>query len=74
MDVTGLYVADLGDGLQLVFVVIGMTTRGEPTDTAWYRKGPFIFPGVQFNRLAPDAPRGHRILWHQPAYNFSKLG
>lgn len=64
----GLYAEPAGDTFRLVFVTVGMWRRDEPTEDAWREYGVRDCRGERFNRLAPDAPRGHRILSHQPRY------
>ena len=65
---SGLYAEPAGDGFRLVFVTVAVTWSGRPTGHAFRSHEQFGPSGEPFDRLAPDAPRGHRILSHRPRY------
>ena len=79
MKKTGMYVIHEDDGTyygayRLVFVSVVMKASGDPTDEAFLlRKPGGDKDDPVFNRLAPDAPKGHHVLWHRPKYWLKSL-
>ena len=66
----GIWAVPRGDDFRLDLVRVQLEANGEPSGTAfWYwHPGLMTYAAQRFNRFAPDAPLGHRILWHAPAY------
>lgn len=70
MNETGFYVVNERGEYQLVYASVPVWDfTGEPTDNVRIEYEPYSSECAPiFNRHSPDAPVGHRILWHRPRY------
>ena len=65
----GMYAVSTGDGFELLWVMLGAAQDGKPSPRASARGAMGDFDHVEaYDRLAADAPKGHRILWHAPTF------
>lgn len=67
MQETGLYVADLGDGPQMVHAAVPVSVDGQKSDVVFIKRSAWEISCLIYDPRQ-DAPLGHRIVWYQPTY------